>query len=233
MVGVALFPPGIPMVGYPGAAVQEKERLPGLELVDLDASRLTRAERTGKVFVADVAPPGPVITIVIPVGGGVVPLPPGAVGSTVAANGPVSQGVKTTDPLVFGHPGDAGPPRQPHQFCGAFTVPAPPLKTPVTAVKLLSVADTSPPGAVKATARDSWLIRFCEITVPLTGARLWILIPVGPDVAVSSTSAPFWEMVFPTITLSSKSTAGAPAGAAWLCIATPGSPLLMITLLTT
>ena len=66
--GVAVVPPGIPTAGYPGAMVHRYESGPGLELVDADASKLTLLDETWKVFVADVAPPGPVITIVIPLG---------------------------------------------------------------------------------------------------------------------------------------------------------------------
>ena len=65
-----MFPPGIPNVGYPGAVIHEKESPPALELVDCDASKLTPPEVVWKVFVGEVAPPGPVIAIVIPGGGG-------------------------------------------------------------------------------------------------------------------------------------------------------------------
>ena len=69
--GFAVFPPAIPIVGNPGAVVHEKESAPGLELVDCDASKLTAPEPVSNVFVGQAAPPGPVIAIVIPAGGGV------------------------------------------------------------------------------------------------------------------------------------------------------------------
>lgn len=71
------------------------------------------------------------------------------------------------------------------------------------------------------------------MTVPFIAAMLAILMPVGPEVAVSKTSGPFCEMVLPTIMLSLKTTGGAPGTDAWLCIATPGSPLPIMVLSTT
>src|SRR5580700_7509445 len=172
--------------------------------------------------------------MVTPVGGGgVVPLPLGADGRTLALNGAVSHGATATVPVELAQAGDPGPPAQPHQFCAALMLPPPPFKIPLTAVKLFSEAVTSPLGAVKANAMLSWLMVFSATTVPLMAAMLWILIPVGPEVAVSKTSAPFCEMMLPIILLLLKTTAGAPAGAAWLCIATPGNPLPMIVLLIT
>ena len=49
---------------------------------------------------------------------------------------------------------------------------------------------------------------FCAITVPVIGARLKTLIPVGPLVAASASSAPLPEISLPTIMLSSKTTEG-------------------------
>ncbi len=66
-----------------------------------------------------------------------------------------------------------------------------------------------------------------EITVPVTGAVLKRLMPVVPEVAASSVSALLPEMWFPMIELLFMLTGGAGDGAdAWLCMVTPGRPLL-------
>src|SRR5665213_3236787 len=57
-----------------------------------------------------------------------------------------------------------------------------------------------------------------------------MLMPVVPGVAASPVSAALPEIVLPAITLSFKLIAGAPGGAAWLCIVTPGKPLFRRTL---
>src|SRR5581483_1014130 len=125
MVGLALFPPAIATVGYPGAIFHEYERPPAFELVDCDASKLTALDNVWKVFVAEV-PPGPVITIVTPVGGGIVPPPLlGAGGSVLAEKGTVSHGATVSVPVVPAQAGEAGPPKHPNQFSGALSKPPP------------------------------------------------------------------------------------------------------------
>ena len=61
--------------------------------MDWDAFKLIRLEKVWKVFVAEVAPPGPVITIVIGFGGGVI----GPVGQSwcngLGAGGPAMHGM--------------------------------------------------------------------------------------------------------------------------------------------
>jgi hypothetical protein len=93
--GFAVKPPGMETEGYPGAACHEKVRPPAA-LLDPDASKLTWLESTWNVFVAEVAPPGPVITIVIPLGGGGVvlpPLPQSLCSGLVGSLGPAMQGM--------------------------------------------------------------------------------------------------------------------------------------------
>ena len=82
-----------------------------------------------------------------------------------------------------------GPIGQFHQLLEASTIPLPRLSIPVPLEKELKCAASWPEGTLKATsiASESKLLR--AITVPVTGARLAILIPVGPEVAVSDTSA--------------------------------------------
>src|ERR1700733_13242368 len=59
-------------------------------------------------------------------------------------------------------------------------------------------------------------------------------MPVGPGVDASCVSAALPEMRLPTITLSLRLTGGAGDGAAaWLCMVTPGRPLLCSSLSTT
>ena len=70
-------------------------------------------------------------------------------------------------------------------------VPPPPFKIAASGREIVQCGRHLSDGAVKAKAILSWLIVFCDTTVPFMPARLWILIPVGPEVAVSTASAPF------------------------------------------
>ena len=131
-------------------------------------------------------------------------------------NGKRSQGVNTTlGPVMDAHLLLNGPSAQPHQFWIASTVPVPRLSTP-TALLLKSFrwTFTWPDGALKATSIASSSKTFCEMTVPVMGATLKTLMPVGPEVPASSVSAALPEMRLPTITLSLRLTGGAGAGAA-------------------
>ncbi len=121
--------------------------------VDCDAFRVIWFEVDVKLLLVEVAPPGPVNTIETglppPLGGG------GGVtggGSCVLVNGLVSQADDVTpEPYTIPH-AVFGPPAHPHQFCVAFTVPAPKLSTPVGDIKLFRKAATCPEGALKARA---------------------------------------------------------------------------------
>src|SRR5690348_8883449 len=107
-------------------------------------------------------------------GGGVLP---GALGNCAPLKAAVRNGAEVTpEPRASAHPCVFGPAVQPHQFCEPLTVPAPRFWMPTEVKKLLRVADTCPPGALNTTPSSSWLIVFWEITVPVTGARLEMLI---------------------------------------------------------
>src|SRR5579862_1521093 len=71
------------------------------------------------------------------------------------------------------------------------------------------------------------------MVVPVIGATLKTLIPVGPVVGAPGLSGPLPEKKLPTMALSFRFTGGAVGGAAWLCIATPVAPLSRMTLLIT
>ncbi len=155
---------------------------------------------------------------------------PGAVqvNRTVIVNGSNSQGVVLTPLPTTLLQCEPGPETQFHQFSVALTVPAPRLSTPMLLpLKSLKCTSRFPAGTLNATLIDSSLKSFCSIMMPVTGAVEKILMPVGPDVAASAVSAAFPWIWLPIITLSFRLIPGAGGGAdAWLCIVTPGSPLL-------
>src|SRR5579863_3034860 len=151
------------------------------------------------------------------------------------ANGVVSQGVKETPgPWIVAQCLPPGPVGQPHQSSVASTEPEPPLSIAVPLEKLLKWAfSCEPAGAVKPMSMPSLSKVFCSTTVPLMGAALETLMPVGPLVGAPGLSGPLPENTLPMILLLLKFTGGAIGEYAWLCMATPVAPLFKRMLLIT